>query len=79
MMAEVLDAFPERERVGRYPWDDWLNGQIWKLKRGEDFMCKVGSFRNYAYARAAGRRLALYIDGDYVYLQARAVAFKEGQ
>jgi hypothetical protein len=46
-MAERLRSFDftaqsaitsaESKGRNRYPWDDWFNGDIWKITRGEDF------------------------------------------
>lgn len=36
-MAKTLAAFPsENESVkrNRYPWDKWLDGQVWELRKG---------------------------------------------
>lgn len=37
-MAEILDSMPVP--VGRpckYPWDEWMDGQIRIIRRGEDY------------------------------------------
>jgi hypothetical protein len=39
-MAEVLDRMPIWVRQGRreqFPYDEWLDGQVWMLTRGVDF------------------------------------------
>ena len=46
-MAERLSSFDftaqsaitsaESKGRNRYPWDDWFDGDIWKITRGEDF------------------------------------------
>lgn len=55
-MAEVLEEFDFRRRgESRYPWDQWFDGRIWKLKQGEDFKCSLNAFYYGAY-RAAGKR-----------------------
>lgn len=52
---ETADEMPgeRRGRPSKYPWDKWTNGQIWKVKYGEDFKCVPESFRNmlHGYAR----------------------------
>ncbi len=48
-MAERLDEFPGGERTkggGRkYPWDEWLDGSVWLLRKGEDYAATTLSFR----------------------------------
>ena len=29
-----------------YPWDQWFDGQIWKLTRGKDFKTEIKNFRS---------------------------------
>lgn len=60
-MATILEEFDfttQREDIDRthkYPWDTWLDGSIWMIKRGEDFdledMVMDRSLRNGAYKR----------------------------
>lgn len=56
-MAKTLEAFPEDAvvRGGRYPWNTWLNGQVWHLERGtkeevengvKDYAVSTKSFRS---------------------------------
>jgi hypothetical protein len=58
-MAETITHFPESQRrpTRRYPWDDWTDGQIWKLVRGEDFDAEADQFRNRLYTQAKRRGL----------------------
>jgi len=42
-----------RRRSGKYPWDQWFDGSVWRLTRGEDFTVKPESFRTAALAAAA--------------------------
>lgn len=45
-MAEILtaDAMPERRgRARKYPWDEWCDGQVRRLKRGKDYTCTTRS------------------------------------
>ena len=73
-MAETLESFDFNGsgRRSTYPWDKWLDGQIWQLKIGEDFTCKVGSFQKAAgtQARKRGLRLRTAVSGDHIILQA---------
>lgn len=36
-MAKTLTAFPDEDESqsrARYPWDKWLDGQVWELRHG---------------------------------------------
>jgi len=46
-MAEVLNEFAFVKGAPKrvYPWDEWLDGQVWRLTRGEDFNCLASSFQ----------------------------------
>lgn len=56
-MARRLDSFPEDEDAprGRYPWNKWLNGEVWELQKGSkeevsagnaDYHVETRSFRS---------------------------------
>lgn len=53
-MARVISEFPGNPagRPTKYPWKDWLDGQIWELVPGEDFHVSPSGFRS-AMARQA--------------------------
>jgi hypothetical protein len=42
-----------------YPWDEWLNGKAWELRRGEDYEVSTPAFRSAARqaAKRAKKRL----------------------
>ncbi len=50
-MARRLDEFPGAA-ARRYPWEQWLNGEVWQLSAGEDFTSKPGTVVQSARARA---------------------------
>jgi hypothetical protein len=54
-MPRRLDAFPA-SASSRYPWDEYLDGSVWELTRGEDFQCSVNSIQGAARAQANRRR-----------------------
>lgn len=57
-MAKRLDDFPEELRTrtgGSYPWDEWLDGSVWQLVQGEDYIAKTKSFASNAMAQARKR------------------------
>ena len=70
---EELDTRHDSARGNyRYPWDEWLDGQTWRLVRGEDFTTQINSFRSTAIIRAKARgvKLKTVVDGEAVYLRA---------
>lgn len=81
-MAEVVKKFDFDSRPSgrqKYPWSQWLNGQIWALKSAEDgsadFTIKPASFANNAasYAKRHDnniKEVKIAVEGDTVYLQA---------
>lgn len=78
-MAKIVAALPEavefRGRPEEYPWDAWLNGQIWQLQPRIDFYPKPDSFRSTIKAAADRRALRVTcrkFEGD-LYVQAFAV------
>ena len=67
-----FDWSTAKGRKSRYPWDQWFNGETWKLVQGEDFKVDCKSFRDQAYGRSYYKRhkVRVSIDEPYVYLQA---------
>jgi hypothetical protein len=56
-MAKLLRELPppRRGRPAKYPYDEWLDGEVWLLIEGEDF--EVGAGRSVAMGlRAAARK-----------------------
>ena len=54
-MAEILDQFPTTGGAAVYPWDEWLDGRVRKLRAGEDFKSKPSTFRSNAGLQASKR------------------------
>lgn len=50
-MARKIEQFPLAASV-RYPWDEYLDGSIWELVRGEDYTAKTQTFLGNARSRA---------------------------
>ncbi|MFE1024973.1 hypothetical protein ACFW5I_10460 [Streptomyces sp. NPDC058818] len=50
-------TFRRRGAPRRYPWDDWMDGSMWHLKRGVDYQTTTKVFRDIVYnaARRGGR------------------------
>ena len=59
-MAKVIKNFdfPASRRV-RYPWDKWLDGQVWELNHGEDFLVDPAQMRRNVYSAVWARGLAV--------------------
>jgi hypothetical protein len=73
-MSEVVKSFKGRQgRPPIYPWKDWMDGQIHKLVRREDFNGDAKSFRVGAHRTAAkeGLKVSTEIvdDGDAILLE----------
>lgn len=72
-MARVVDSMPT-DSVAKYPWSEWLDGQVWELTAGEDFTVSPKDLRAMAYAK--GQRLGLPVttrlskDRKRLYIQA---------
>jgi hypothetical protein len=56
----ILDEFPQQKHAGRppeYPWDEWTDGEVRKLVRGEHFTCALRSLRSLIHLTARKRGL----------------------
>lgn len=78
-MARKLKNFSftknESERVNRkirYPWDQWLDGDVWELTPGKDFTISVASFRSGAFynAKIRGMKIRTARKDDKLIIQA---------
>lgn len=63
-MATKLDHFEftgprSGGRTAKYPWDEWLDGGVWLLGCGTDYMVPTASFASLAYGTAEVRGLKL--------------------
>ena len=71
-MAEVVDKLPPRcGKISLYPWDQWFDGQVWKLEEGVDFKGTVFMFRRGLSAKASlkGGKVATRSDGKFLFIQ----------
>jgi len=59
-------------RSRAYPWEEWLDGQIRKLDKGEDFDGPAMSVERVirTSANRRGIRVRIRVEGDSIYLQA---------
>lgn len=78
-MAEVITAFDpevpvEHDRQRKYPWDQWFDGQIWRLTPGVDFENHSLVIERQIRTRASARKVAVHIQHgpDYAYLNIQA-------
>ena len=57
---------------GRYPWDEWFDGEVWELTPGEDFT-SLKTIRSgiYEAAVARGCRVSTRQKDGFLYIQAR--------
>lgn len=73
-MAKLLETFEfTRGSAPKYPIDQWLDGNIWELKRGEDFDVKTTTLRARLSraAKAKGMKVsAKVVDEDTFVIQA---------
>ena len=61
-MAEAVARLPGsggRKKMEDYPWDEWLDGQVWLLKRDKDFAPTPQSMRAYVYRAARSRGIGV--------------------
>lgn len=69
-MAVKLKSFEFTRTSGRYsyPWDQWTDGSIWKVKRGEDFNTSQTNFGASVYdkARKIGKKVRVKNEPDDV-------------
>jgi hypothetical protein len=79
-VAEKLDSYDFSQvrpgRQGVHKWSEWLDGSVWKLKRGEDFQSKPTSMRQQIKSAARDRGLEVDVDSPedgVLVMQARAV------
>jgi hypothetical protein len=55
-MAKKLKEFDfNRTSRSAYPWDQWLDGNVWALEAGADFEGKMGKLQSAAYVAAKAR------------------------
>lgn len=57
-MSETLTEYKFLGAGGHgavHPWDEWLDGKIRRLRRGQDFTCGTNTMQTH-FARAARKR-----------------------
>jgi len=70
-MARKVDRIPARNG-SKYPWNEWLDGDMRELAQGEDFTISASQLARSAWAAANRRRVdvTIRVRGDKVYIQA---------
>lgn len=73
-MSEVVKEFEgKRGRPPVYPWEDWMDGEIHKLYKGEDFNGEAKSFRVSAHRTAKSYGLKVHTeivdDGEAILIE----------
>jgi hypothetical protein len=67
-MSEVLkdDYQFVRGEMASYPYDEWLDGAVRRLRRGEDFSASIAALRSSVQqtARKRGGRCKTRTEGD---------------
>lgn len=59
-MAQRIEAIsPTPSRHSKYPWEEWADGGVWLLRRGEDFDCLARNMRAQAAVYAYRNNLTL--------------------
>lgn len=71
-MAEVLENYEFSRRNSIYRWEDWLDGQVWKLTFNLDFTVKYSSMRAMVAVEAKRRGLKVRsrLDDNVLVIQA---------
>lgn len=70
-MAKQLKSYTPQSKPGpsaSYPWDKWLDGNIWRLTQGVDFQCSLPSITDLIRktAKARGVAVSIYKEADGV-------------
>jgi len=72
-MSQVIKTFPGVPgRPPVYPWDEWSDGRVWRLTRGEDFNSDPKSFRVLVHrtAKSRGLKARTHIESQDVFVLA---------
>ena len=70
IMGRRLDLFPEKPSHGqrRYLWDEWTDGSVWEIQRGEDYDVATENMRVNLHIKADSLRCKVrtrkFGDGD---------------
>lgn len=79
-MARTVNTLPDARHhtnpTNPYPWDDWMNGQVWLIDNDDISHTNADSFilRAWHAAKRRGMRVKTRKRAEGVYIQ----AFKDG-
>jgi hypothetical protein len=64
--------FKRNKGSGKYPWNEWLDGDTWELVHGEDFQPDIPYFAQMCYGAATkrGMKCRTKREGDTLTIQA---------
>ena len=70
-MARKVKTMPEKARNSKYPWEKWLDGDVWELTPKKDFACETDSMRQQVYqaARDIGKSATTRVNGGKLFIQ----------
>jgi hypothetical protein len=70
-MAEQLANFDFPKK--KYPWEEWLDGNIWRIKKGEDYDIDTENMRIMICnkGRGVGKKIESTIEDDSIVFQAK--------
>lgn len=62
-MARKLNEFPKdkAEAKTQYPWERWLDGNVWKITKDDDFEIQLDTFMSKVYFEASERDLIVRV------------------
>lgn len=75
-MAQVIPKFTFQNKGGRrslYPWGEWTDGRIWRIKKGPDYTHATKSMRMALHNRAIheNKKVSTRVHGDVIEFQFR--------
>lgn len=56
-MATKIETFAVRESKSKFPWNDWTDGSVWELRKGDDYTTDAINMRANLYNHACKRCL----------------------
>lgn len=57
----------------KHPWEHWLDGSIWRIRRFQDFTCAIHTLRAqlYTQSRMRGKKMRIHVeDAETLVIQA---------
>lgn len=65
-MAEVLETYEFTPRIGlrRYPWNEWMDGRVWRIRYGEDYHIVTQNMRSTLHVRAANNGQKVHVSKE---------------